>query len=413
MFSLPDALLILGGLAGIAGGEVTGNKHIQWLDTSNATSKWVQRPDLSGLDLGGMISCTVHPINGLYYCNLGSDAFFVKDETRFVSFNPSTLAIRALTLPPIHTTHSSMVADPIRQRVLLLSYQERTPTALHVGMAFPDIHHYDIASDSWNVVDPVGRIDQRMPSMSARAFYHHPSTLYGFMAGGQHNALWCVTDLVYKFSLSQDPTDRSLRFERWSRLPLQAGFGAVLDEVPPGSGQLLYVGGSKSVGPSFSHDVFYWDQSQDPNIHAIELERRTKEMEHLPQPQLKVVKATYGFTDVTDAVQKLVDEGWTSFSYYLLPDLGLWEELQWKDGWQGHVVTKKSTGKSYRTGVAKELLTVHIHESDGRVRMHICPSFAGCRFSFLFEEEERMALVDAWNGTMMPIDLRDPPKVIF
>lgn len=112
-----------------------------------------------------------------------------------------------------------------------------------------------------------------------------------------------------------------------TRLPRQGGFGAALEESPPGSGQLVYVGGSKSPGPFVSHEVFVWDQFRDPTLRAPELERRRQRrldpseiatatmttdtaatssssvptllrQTHSQQRRLRVESAMYGYQDV-------------------------------------------------------------------------------------------------------------------
>ena len=407
-----DALLLLGG---ITSDPDAGVKHIQYLDTSpNTTNKeWVHRPDVTDLDLGGMISCTVLSIDDWHYCHIGTDPHHYIDESRFYAFNVKTFQFRVLTVPPDLVSHAALVADPTRGRVLLLGYRSRSPVTTHMGLSSRDIHYYDIASNSWNEVDPVGQIDERMPALEARAFYHHQSTLYGYLAGGQNNGLMYVSDLVYKFTLSPDPSDRAVRFERWSRLPRQGGFGAALEEVPPGSGKLMYVGGSKSVGAFESHEVFVWDQSRDPSLRATELERHPPGTTKAEFRRIQVELATYGFHDVTEAVQKLVDEGWTEFKFYIMPDLGVWEESQWKGGWKGHIVTKNSTGKSYLTGTAIQMLMLHIREPDGRLRMHICATTAGCKFIFTDEEEQIVSYKSQWEHELMPFYIeQSPPKFI-
>ena len=393
-------------------------------------------PTSSSFFLGGMSSCTVHAIDGWHYCHLGTDPHYYEDTTRFYAFTPKTQQVKNLTIPPTLASHASMIADPIRQRVLMLGYRGRSPDPEFMGFSSRDIHYYDIPTNTWNQVDEPSQIDENMPALEARGFYHHSSTLYGYLAGGQNNAMMFVNDVVYKFTLSEDPTDRAIKFTRWTRLPGQPGFGAVLEEVPPGSGQLLYVGGSKSVGAYPSHECYYWDQSPDPMFAAPELERRltnassisidkketltTTKIQQQYQPfSLKVIAATYGIHDVTSQVQKLVDEGWTDFKFYMLPDLGIWEGSQWIGGWKGHIVNKTSTGRTYRTGQQAELLTIHIEEPSGRVRMHICPVNAGCKFNFIYEETERQAYRAAFDGQyLLPISpsrsvISFPPKEIF
>ena len=389
-------LMILGGL-NLEGDNIGARLYnVQMLETTNPNSTWYEASEELGvadLDLRGMTHCTSIPIENEFYCVFGSDPHYVVDTSRFYAFNEATMQFRALPVPPEGLSHVALIADPIRRRVIY-GMGRRT----NQGGVSENLHFFDIPTETWNVVDPIQKLPDFMPRLEARGFYQHSSeNYYGYVFGGQDQHRNHVSDVVHKFSLSHDPTRREIVFEHWSRLPLQTLFGLGAAEVQPGSGQIMVVGGSTSVGPHGSNKAWLWDQSHVP-LTALELQRRDhnsgdKDGDHdamVPAPQLSVVSAVYGTLDVTLAVQTLLDENWTEFLYGAMPDLGILEEWQWQDGsWPRYIPKKRNGGKVYRVGLARQQLTVTLQEPNGHFRVVTCPVGGGCKFSWWHDKEER------------------------
>jgi hypothetical protein len=379
-------LLILGGLNNQGDNHGARLFNTQVLDTATSNSSmWYDASDewgITDLDLRGMVSCTRVRIVDEFFCIFASDHAYVIDTLRFFAFNDVTMQFRALPVPPEALSHVTMIADPIRQRVI---YGMGRTTNLN-GIS-ENLHFFDTKTETWNVVDPIQSLPQFMPRLEARGFYQDPTNYHGYVFGGQDQHRSHLSDLVYKFFFSSDPADRKITFEHWSRLPLQGHFGSGVDEVPPGSGRLLVVGGSTSVGPFPTNKAWFWDQSKVP-LKAKELQRR-EVTDSAPAPYLSVVSATFGTHDVTHAIQNLLDEEWTAFAHGFMPDLGLVEEWQWRSGTWPRYIKKKKNGKVYRVGTANQILSVTLQEPNHFVRVIICHPDSGCKFSWWQDREER------------------------
>jgi hypothetical protein len=377
-------LLIIGGLNNQGDNPGARLFNTQLLDTatSSNSSTWYDASDewgVTDLDLRGMVSCTQVRIVDEFYCIFASDQAFAIDTLRFFAFNEH---FRALPVPPEALSHVAMIADPIRQRVIYGI--DRTTN--NSGTS-ENLHFFDTKTETWNVVDPIQSLPQFMPRLDARGFYQDPTNYHGYLFGGQDQHRSHVSDLVHKFFFSSDPADRTITFEHWSRLPLQAHFGSSVGEVPPGSGRLMLVAGSTAVGPFPTNKVWFWDQSRVP-LKAKELQPG-EVTDSASGPHLTVVSATFGTHDVTHAVQTLLDEGWTEFAHNAMPDLGLLEEWQWLSGSWPRYIKKKRNGKVYRIGTANQLLTVTLQEPNHFARVVVCPPVSGCKLSWWQDREER------------------------
>jgi hypothetical protein len=397
-------ILVVGGLNNEGGNHGARLFNLQMLDTTTGgknNGTWYEASEELGateLDLKGMVSCTRVLINQEYYCTFGSDTSFAIDSARFFAFNPFSLRFRALPVPPEPLSHVAMIADPLRHRVIYgMGRSIRDNPFSLENVCGEHLHFFDTKSATWNVVDQVQALPEFMPRLEARGFYQDPTNYHGFLFGGQYQIRNHVSDLVHKFTLSMDPNDRNITFEAWSRLPWQAHFGSGIEEAPPGSGILMLAGGSTAVGPNPTNKAWTWDQSYEP-LMAIELQRRALG-DTRPPPSFSVMSAVFGTNDVTRAVQVLLDEGWTEFVHGSMPDLGLLEEWQWHDGSWPQYIEKKSNGKVYRGGNAKQILSVTLQEPDGRVRVVVCPPGSGCKFSWWFDRDEIEYRYQLLNGT--------------
>ena len=379
-------ILVIGGLNNQGDNHGARLFNTQMLDSVTSDgSLWYDASDelgIADLDLRGMVSCTRVRIEDDFYCIFASDRAYVNDTLRFFAFNDATLHFRALPVPPEPLSHVTMIADPLRHRLIYGMGRSTSSSGIS-----ENLHFFDTNTETWNEVDPIQSLPQFIPRLEARGFYQDPTNYQGYLFGGQDQHRSHVSDLVHKFSFSSDPADRKITFEHWSRLPLQAHFGSGVGEVPPGSGRLMVVGGSTAVGPHGSNKVWFWDQSQVP-LMALELQRR-EVVDNASAPQFSVVSAMLGTHDVTHAVQTLLDEGWTDFVQSVMPDLGLVEEWQWRDGSWPHFIKKKRNGKIYRVGTAKEQLSVTLQEPNRFVRVIVCPMDSGCKFSWWQDREER------------------------
>lgn len=392
-----NTLAVIGGV-GFPPRGVDNNKpfkvRIQLLDTNvpDDEMKWRlgdNETECSEMDIGGISTCTIAPVGGEYYCTFGSDYNFIRTDTmRFFSFNPKTLRFRQLPEPPAFYSHVTLLADEVRKRVIYLA-SRIVRKKLQTDEPSRTTYFYDVEKGEWNV-DAPQEIPDYMPSLEGRTAYQHPSTKYGYLMGGQNNAGTWVSELIYKFTLSDDPSDRDIHFEWWSRQPGMAKFGSSVREIPPGSGKLIFVGGGLSVGPYPTNEVWFWDERKmGDTLNAYHLQRKTAG-DTRPQPKFVVLSATFGHHDVTDKVQKLLDDGWTHFNSRAMPDFQLLDHWQWMINRRKgvNVVRKMSNNKKYRTGWPLEALVVTIVESDGYLRTVMCPRGSGCKFSFWEEEEE-------------------------
>jgi len=372
--------------------------RIQLLDTHDVPPeemKWRVGDDeteSSGMDIGGISTCTIAPVAGEYYCVFGSDYNFIRTDTmRFFAFHPGTMRFRQLPEPPAFYSHVTLLADEVRKRVIYLA-SRIVRKKLQTDEPSRTTYFYDVEKNEWNLDEPQ-EIPDYMPSLEGRTAYQHPSTLYAYLMGGQNNAGSWVSELIYKVSLSEDPADRDVRFEWWSRLPGAAKFGSSVRNMPDDSahpGKLIMVGGGCAVGPFPVNEVWFWDERKHVQSEtAYHLQRKTPG-DNRPQPKHTVLAATFGVHDVTHRVQELLDEGWTYFNTRSIPDFRLLDHWQW---WLIKrkpliTVTKVSNGKKYRTGWPLETLSITLLEDDGWVRMVFCAKGSGCKISFWEEEKE-------------------------
>jgi hypothetical protein len=300
--------------------------------------------------------------------------------------------------------------DLVRNRVVmfpgrLISNENPLFEGLGIGRT---MYFYDIANNQWDV-DPPQLVPDFVPTMETYAIYQEENTQAGFLLGGQHvRGGWC-SDLIYRITFAQNPADKSIHWERWSRFPVEElhGPGVVgIDDDDDGQDdRVIIVGGGNRVGPFFkTNRVWSWDMSKDASsLSAVELER--KRSPDQKKPKLTVVAATLGRFDVTDTMQELIDEGWDAFPVYL-PFPAMWKLsevasrrwmkvkvykhslqreyvafhpnslLEGKNG--GHYMTLNPTDRTLQ-------LSVSLLEPSGRIRTVKCP---GCRFSWWDEAAE-------------------------
>jgi len=393
--SLDDGktLAVIGGV-GFPPKGVNNNKpfkvRIQLLDTLDPEAEWRvgdSETDSSELDIGGITTCTVVPVRGEYFCTFGSDYNFIRIDTmRFFAFNPKTMRFRQLPEPPVMYSHVSLLADLVRDRVIYLA-SRIVRKKLQTDEPSRTTYFYDVVKEEWNL-DPPTQIPEYMPSLEGRTCFQDPSTLYGYLIGGQNNAGSWVSEIIYKFTLSENPSDRELRFEPWSRQPGHAKFGSSVREVPPGSGKLIMVGGGLAVGPFPVNEVWFWDHRKDENLDSVYHLQRKVTGDTRPQPKHYVLSATFGNYDVTSKIQQFLDDGWTHFNSRTFPDFDLLDDWQWLGRKGVKDVTKLSNGLQYRTGWPIWPLAITLLEDHGHVRIIICPKGGGCKISFWEEAEE-------------------------
>ncbi len=261
----------------------------QWLDTPNTnnSAEWAWQSgdkitNAHNQDIGGAVTCTTIPVNGLYFCVFASDLFFYNDTLRFFSFSPDTLHFKSLPIPAETPSHPVLLADPVRGRVLILCHRKRAgPTSTVEGLPSAKIHIYHVEKATWTVSQYT--LPEFMVLVDARGFWQDET--HGFFAGGQNSFTRYVTDMIYKFTLSPDPLDDSIHIEPWNRLPY-ALFGVSLVHDPSqGCDQLYVIGGSNAVGPSYSFQAWLWDTTKKKELVAYELQRKTKD-DARPAPKL-------------------------------------------------------------------------------------------------------------------------------
>jgi hypothetical protein len=86
-----------------------------------------------------------------------------------------------------------------------------------------------------------------------RGLYHEYGSSFGFLFGGQHLHMVCLSHLVYRFSFSDDVDDRNVHWERWSRLPDDPLFGMSFQAYS--NDTIIMIGGSRFVGSHPTNEV--------------------------------------------------------------------------------------------------------------------------------------------------------------
>ncbi len=380
-----SAILQVGGLSS----QNSPRFKTQWLDTSSDnTTEWAWQSgdnitNAHDQDVGGAVGCTTIPVHGLHFCVFASDLFFTVDTPRFFSLCPVTLQFTSLPIPAEIPTHPTLLADPIRGRVILLCHRNRGPATNLAGSPSSKIHIYNVEKRAWVVSND--ELPEFMVSADARGFWQ--DEMHGYFFGGQNDASRYVTDMIYKFSLSPDPSIESIALEPWSRLPHYGLLGPSIAHDPAqGSDQLYVIGGSNACGPHYRFDAWLWEKNKRETLTAYEVQRKTQ-IDTRRAPRLHVTAANFGRFDVTSEVQILLDAGWTNFRSMILPSLSLPEKDQWVEGSWPFLVNLAN--RTYVTGHASQSLIITIQEEDGRRRLVLCPdSDSGCRLSWWNEVDE-------------------------
>jgi hypothetical protein len=136
---------------------------------------------------------------------------------------------------------------------------------------------------------------------------------------------------------------------------------------------------------------------------AKELERKASV--DSPDPKINILSAVYGSQnvshDVTDAIQIMVDEGWSWFSYDLMPDFGITLNVTGQPHQNQKLVKKVSSGRRYNVTDQQPdfSLEIRILEYSGFVRNVTCPlpqHGNGCRVSWWNEKEE----LELWESIL-------------
>jgi hypothetical protein len=281
-----------------------------------------------------------------HHCLMSSGGNFLSDEARFIAFDPATLVVTVLPLPPpqARTNHVSLLLDAPRRRLLMTP--GRTDLASELAhMSF--VYEYGLDTGVWA---QHASLPYEVAAFEARGTWHHPSGQYALLVGGQDAREFLVSPLIYRAEL----TGPTIDIRPWGLLPY-GSFAQAVTGVPPGvpgaeAGGVYIFGGSKDVGPICAADGWVWTPpataaEADAALGGVSLLRPMVFAEGagtaavarslaaralaqaaatpLPPPRLRVLAAWYGPFVITDRLQALLDSGVRSVMLGSLPLGGL------------------------------------------------------------------------------------------